>query len=137
MSYLSNIEKSKNSRLQKADAKKILLPKKERYTKKTFLRIFTYSTLISLFIMLVTVISLYYSFKSIVKVETYKKSYKLLNQSKSIFESLHSWIIPSFFQIKSEGLINYLIYSKNEDTILFSNSSRNLGDFLSYLNSKS
>lgn len=108
-------EKERNHKI-----KKILHPKKEHYSKKTFLRIFFYSIIITLCILLVTTIVLYYSFKSIVTKETYKKSIDLLNHTKAIFSSLHSWIIPSFFQVKSESNINYLIYSNKLEKIKIS-----------------
>lgn len=97
--------------------KSLLLPKKRRYTKSTFIKIFTYSIFISLCVLLLTLCILYYSFKSIVTKEIHNQSIHLLVQTQSIFNTLHEWIIPSFRQIKSEPAISALVNSKNLDKI--------------------
>ena len=134
MSDKSDMTQHKKVHHNKVRAKKILLPKKERYAKKTFLRIFYYTSLIALFIMLITVVSLYFAFKDIVTVETYKKSIDLLNQTQSIFSSLHSWVIPSFFSIKTESSINYLIYSNKLEKIKMSAGIDRLDEIITSFN---
>lgn len=88
-----------------------LFLKRNRFAKRTFIKIFTYNVIISLSILLLTLFALYFSFKTIVTREIHNKSIELLVQTQSIFNSLHEWIIPSFIQIKSEPTISTLIYS--------------------------
>lgn len=122
------IKKKEKERQNKI--KKILKPKKEHYTRKTFLRIFFYSIIITFCILIITTVVLYYSFKSIVTVETNKKSIDLLNHTKAIYSSLNSWIIPSFFQIKSEPALNYLIYSSKLEKINISTGIDRLDEII-------
>jgi AraC-like DNA-binding protein/GGDEF domain-containing protein len=97
--------------------KGLLLPQKGRYSKTTFIRIFTASIFISLCVLLLTSFILFYSFKSIVTEEIHNQSIGLLLQTRSIFDSLHEWIIPSFRRIGSEPAISRLISSGNLDLI--------------------
>ena len=110
--------------------KKILNPKKVHHTRRTFLRIFFYSIIITLCILLITTIVLYNSFKNIVTKETNRKSIDLLNHTKAIYSSLNSWIIPSLFQIRSENIINYLIYSNKLEKIKISTGIDRLDEII-------
>lgn len=98
----------------------LLKPSKTHYKKKTFLKIFSFSVIISFFILLLTVIALYYSFKKITTEEIHNKSIDLLNQTELIYNSLHAWIIPSFRQIRSEESISALIHSGSIDRMSIS-----------------
>ncbi len=86
--------------------------KSAKYTKSTFIKIFSYSIFLSLCVLLVTLCILYFSFKNVVTREIQNQSISLLNQSRSIFNSLHEWIVPSFRQIRSEPAIAALINSR-------------------------
>lgn len=95
--------------------KKLLFRNRNLYAKRTFIRAFSYSVIISLCVLLLTLFALYFSFRRIVTSEIHNRSIELLVQSQSVFNSLHEWIIPSFRQIKSEAAISTLIYSGNPD----------------------
>ncbi|MBN1646797.1 MAG: AraC family transcriptional regulator [Spirochaetales bacterium] len=98
----------------------ILRPSRTRYKKKTFLRIFAYSLIVCLVVLLLTVTAMYYSFSRIVTAEIHNKSLELLGQTRMVFNSLHAWIIPSFRQIKSEELVSSLIYSAERENLQIS-----------------
>jgi two-component system response regulator YesN len=95
--------------------KRLLLPGRGRYAKTTFVRIFACSILISLCVLLLTLFILFYSFKSIVTEEIHSQSIGLLRQTRSIFDSLHAWIIPAFQRIRREPAISRLINARNLD----------------------
>lgn len=98
----------------------LLKPSKSSYKKKTFLKMFSFSVIISFLILLLTVTALYYAFKKITTEEIHNKSIALLNQTELIFNSLHAWIIPSFRQIRSEEIVSTLIHSQNIDRMSIS-----------------
>jgi AraC-like DNA-binding protein/GGDEF domain-containing protein len=97
--------------------KRLLLPQKGRYAKTTFIRIFTASIFISLCVLLLTSVILFYSFKSIVTEEIHNKSIGLLRQTQSVFDSLQEWIIPAFRRIANEPAISRLISAGNLELI--------------------
>ena len=108
-----------------------MLPSKRRYKKKTFLHIFSYSLIICLFILLLSVGFLYYSFSRIVTKEINSKSIDLLNQTRLVFNSIHAWIIPSFRQIYSENLVAGLVHSQNSDSLQVSKALDRLDEAMS------
>ncbi len=119
----------KNTPATQGGAKTILQPGRQ-YSKKTFIRIFTGTTLIALAVLLVSVLVLYNLFRDVVAEESYKKSIDLLKQTQSIFGSLHSWIIPSFFQIESEEMVNRLIHADTPTNIEVSDGLDRLDEIM-------
>ncbi len=81
------------------------------FRKKTFFRIFGYTFAITLIIITVAVLLFYYNIEQITAEQISLKAIDTLVQTRSVFESIHSLLVPAFLQFSFESSVSNLMYS--------------------------
>ncbi len=110
--------------------KKIIKPRGRAHSRKTFHKIFFYTLSVASLILFLSTFILYGIFEKLSIEEIHKKSVENLEQTRSVFSSLHFRIIPSFIQLSYEPIISQLIYGSKSDFLFISRAYDRLDNAL-------